>query len=100
MWCRKATDLGKNRQDWPKVGAWVNELQSDKVLHDGFVVAVYEVTDGLHHAKLDVVIDLGDQAEVQDGEAAIRGPDQVAWVRISLRTQQQCVPGADAVALG
>lgn len=78
------TDLGEYRQDWAKVGAWVNELQSDKVLHDGFVVPVDEVTDGLHHAKLDVVINLGDQAKVQDGQAAIRGPDQVAGVGVSL----------------
>lgn len=97
---RKASDLGQYRQDWSKVGAWVNELQSDKVLHNGFVVAVNQVTNGLHHAELDVVINLSDQAKVQNGQAPIRGPDQVAWVRVSLHTQQQCVSGGHAVAWG
>lgn len=100
VWCRKDTDLGEYRQDWSKVSAWVNELQSDKVLHNGFIVAVNQVANGLHHTKLDIVINLGDQAKVQNGQAAVRGPDQVAWVWVSLHAQQRGVSVTHAVTRG
>ena len=80
------TDLSKYRQDRTKIGAWVNELQSDEVLHNGFIVPVDKVADGLHHAKLDVVINLSDQAKIQDSQAPIRSPNQVARMGVSLHT--------------
>ena len=44
--------------------------------------------------SLDVVIDLHHEPEIQDGQAAIRGADEVAWVRIchqpACTVQQGC----------
>ena len=78
-------NLGQNRKNGAQVGARVNELQRHKVLHNGFIVPVDEVTDGFHHAKLDVVVYFSDQPKVKDCQAAVRGSDQVARVRISLQ---------------
>ena len=38
--------------------------------------------DGLDHAELDVVIDVGHQPKVEDGEAAVGGANEVPWVGI------------------
>ena len=81
---KDGADLGQNRENGAQVGAGVNELQRHKVLHNGFIVPVDEMTDGFHHAKLDVVIYLSNQTKVKNCQAASRGPNQVAGVRIGL----------------
>jgi hypothetical protein len=58
-------------------------------LHDRVVVTVDEVADGLDHPKLDVVVNLGHEAKVQDGQAAVGRADEVAGVRV--RVERACV---------
>lgn len=62
-----------------------NEVQRDKVLHNGGIVAVNEVRDGLNHAVLDVVPNAGHEPEVEDGQPTIWCAHQVARVGVGLR---------------
>ena len=64
-----------------------DEVECDKILHNGLIVAVYQVADGFDHAILDVVINLRHEPKVEDGQAAVWSADQVARVRISLHQQ-------------
>lgn len=80
--------LGEDRQNGCEVCARINELQRHKVLHDGFIVSMDQVGNGFYHAILDVVINLCDQAKVQDGQATIWGPDQIARVGVGLQHPQ------------
>lgn len=59
-----------------------DEVEALEVVADALVVAVHQVGDGLDHAELLVVGDLRHEPEVQDGQLALRGPDQVSGVRV------------------
>ena len=74
--------LGQDRKDGREISAGRDELQGDKVFHNGLVVSVDEMTDGLDHAILDVLVHAGHETKVQDCQLAIRRPLQVAGMRM------------------
>ena len=51
--------LCQYRKDGPEVSPLGDELQGDKVLNNGLVVSMDQVTDGLNHPELDIVVNLG-----------------------------------------
>lgn len=61
-----------------------DEVQGDKVLDNGLIVAVDQVADGFNHAILDVAVNTGHEAEIQDCQPAIWSAHHVARVGISL----------------
>ena len=77
----KTRERGK---DGLEVDALGDEVEGDKILHDGLVVPVDEVRDRLDHSELDVVVDVGHQPEIQDGQSSVRGADEVPRVRIGV----------------
>lgn len=77
----------KNWQDGRKVGAFWDEVESDKVLHDALIVAVYQMTDGFNHAILDVVIHPGHEPKVEDCQTAVWRSNQVSGMLQSTRSQ-------------
>ena len=83
--------LAQDRHDGLQIRSRVDELQGDKVFCNGLIVTMDEVTDGFNHAKLDVIVNLGHQTKVQNGETAIRCSDQVAWMWVCLQSAQVTV---------
>ena len=51
--------LSEHGQDRLQIDPRRDEVERHKVLHDGLVVAMDEVRNGLDHAELDVVAHLG-----------------------------------------
>ena len=55
-----------------------DEVETLEVVPDALIVAVNEMRYRLDHPELLVLRDLRHQPEIQDGQLAVQGPDQVS----------------------
>ena len=63
-----------------------DKVEIDEVLADFGVVAIQQVSNGLNHAELLILSNLGHESEIKDCELAVVRSHHVSWVRV-LRVQ-------------